>query len=144
MTNNISVEPIEAPEVPEAPGIPRELEDNTQQLEEPAQQPEEQQPTQQPEEAEAPEDTQQPEEPVQPAKRGRGRPKKAPAPEVVEKKPMGRPRKEPEPEPPTRPTTTTPSFSSEEVGQALQELLAAHRDAKAQRRRETYSNFNMF
>ena len=49
------------------------------------------------------------------------------------------------PEIPQAPEQQRPqSFSSDDIGNALQQLLAAHQQAKAQKRRETYANFQMF
>ena len=136
---NISVEPITAPEIPDGPEVPKELE--------PAPEPE---PEPEPEPAE-PEP--EPEEEAEPVKK-RGRPKKEPAP-PADKKPRGRPKKQAVPPPstelpqPSVPSSSSgppsgPSFSSEDVGRALQELMSAHMEARSKKKKETYSNFHMF
>ena len=140
MAKNISIEPIQeediapGPEVPVEPEVPKELDTKEPEPElEPEPEPEPEAP-----EPEIPEAT-------QPAPKRRGRPKKEAAP--VEKKPRGRPKKEPPqedfvPEQPMQ--STSSSFTHEAIGNAIQQLLAAHHEAKAQKRRETYSKVNMF
>ena len=152
MTKNISVEPIEeedvapAPQVPAEPSVPKELAEPEAVVEPPVE----------PEAAVEPPVEPEPTvvEDIQPAPKRRGKPKKEPVPPTDAKKPRGRPKKvaveqppvEENSPPPQQPALerATPAFSNDDIGEALQHLLAAHRESKAQKRRDTYSKFNMF
>ena len=148
MSKTISVEPIEeadaapGPEVPSEPSVPKELAES-----EAVEPPAEPEPDPEPEPTDV--------EDIQPTPKRRGRPKKEPVPPTEAKKPRGRPKKavveqasaeasSPPPQQPPLERADHASFSSEDIGQALQHLLAAHQESKAARRRDTYSKFNMF